>query len=1086
MSDDVKPDQLEPALQSAASDASAPIGRRRFSRRRKAVLIGSGVVAVIVAGLWAQRMAISDELIRQQFADRSIPASYQIEAIGLRTQRLTNVVIGQKDRPDLVAQTLELTLDWGFSGPTIREVRADGLRLMGRVENGKVSFGHLDKFTDPDSSEPFTLPDFQAHLTDARLSLVTPWASLGMALSGNGNLRRNFNGNLAVVSPKFEVGGCAGLQPQFQGKIRISRAEPQLIGPLKLAQLSCPDQAIVADRPSFDLDAGISEDFKRWRGKVEARTASVALADVNLKALEIRSNFSGTAQRTDLTVEGGILRWAMPQAQGRGGDISLTGYIGSAGQAIDGKAKFSRASVASAVRANLLRAGQGVSGSPIGPLGDRATRAASTALADFAGSAEFALLGDVDDAELTVANVAVRSGSGAVLTSASDSRITLGLANGGLAWSANGRWALQGGGLPQVSADIQRSAQGRVKGHVAMAPYVAGGAMLAMDPVTLTGSGDGDYRFAGQIRLSGPIGDGRVESAAIPLRGQWTKNGSLMLDGGCHAVTAQSLSIVGYRLRDPRLSLCSAPQRNLLAFGPKGLSGQIHLPSLALRGQSADGGAILVGAGPGRYDLASGFWSLQDANVRLVSAPVAASAKPADGDEEPTPPTRFQAARIEGRMDGRSFAGKLIGAQARIGAVPLNMSEIDGDWRFADGALSLNGGLRLTDASDDPRFYPLRAEQAQLRFADGRITATAPFSEERTGRKILDADIVHHFDGRGGTAKLLVKELRFNEGLQPDQLTRLALGVVANVDGSVVGDGFIRWNDAGVTSGGTFATAKTNLAAAFGPVSGLSGTIHFDDLLNLRTAPRQVVTIDVINPGIAVLDGRIEYQLTGDQQVRIDGGRWPLASGELKLHPATLNFGVEESRRLNFELVGIDAAHLMQSFDFENLNVTGVFDGSLPVEFGGLGGRIVDGRIDSREGGGSIAYVGELTNRNLGMMANFAFGALRALKYSDLSVVLNGELDGEMVTDIRFGGVGQGEGTTQNFLTRQIARIPMIFNVKISAPFRSIFTTVRGLYDPSVQIEQNLPALMRMQDEIEEQAAQQKNAVQPIASEPVR
>ncbi|MGQ2931925.1 MAG: intermembrane phospholipid transport protein YdbH family protein, partial [Sphingopyxis sp.] len=158
---------------------------------------------------------------------------------------------------------------------------------------------------------------------------------------------------------------------------------------------------------------------------------------------------------------------------------------------------------------------------------------------------------------------------------------------------------------------------------------------------------------------------------------------------------------------------------------------------------------------------------------------------------------------------------------------------------------------------------------------------------------------------------------------------------------------------------------------------------------------------------------------------------------------------------------------------------------TLPVEFDGLGGRIVGGRIDARDGGGTLAYVGELTNHDLGVMANFAFGALRSLKYDDLTIILNGDLDGEMVTDIRFGGIGQGEGATQNFITRQVAKLPLVFNIKIQAPFRQLITSAKGFYDPTVYIEQNLPALMQAQEDAKAAAA--KNlTVQPPASEPVQ
>ena len=62
-----------------------------------------------------------------------------------------------------------------------------------------------------------------------------------------------------------------------------------------------------------------------------------------------------------------------------------------------------------------------------------------------------------------------------------------------------------------------------------------------------------------------------------------------------------------------------------------------------------------------------------------------------------------------------------------------------------------------------------------------------------------------------------------------------------------------------MTSTGRFSTAGTDLAAAFGPVSGIKGSVAFTDLLGLVSAPGQVVTIASINPGIAVENGRIAF-----------------------------------------------------------------------------------------------------------------------------------------------------------------------------------------------------------------------------------
>jgi len=72
------------------------------------------------------------------------------------------------------------------------------------------------------------------------------------------------------------------------------------------------------------------------------------------------------------------------------------------------------------------------------------------------------------------------------------------------------------------------------------------------------------------------------------------------------------------------------------------------------------------------------------------------------------------------------------------------------------------------------------------------------------------------------------------------------------------------------------------------------------------------------------------------------------------------------------------------------------------------------------------------------------------------------------------------------FLTNQVAKLPLVFNVKIKAPFRQLLTSAKGFYDPSLLIEQNLPALMRAQEEAEAAAKGAPPPVQPPESEPMR
>ena len=128
--------------------------------------------------------------------------------------------------------------------------------------------------------------------------------------------------------------------------------------------------------------------------------------------------------------------------------------------------------------------------------------------------------------------------------------------------------------------------------------------------------------------------------------------------------------------------------------------------------------------------------------------------------------------------------------------------------------------------------------------------------------------------------------------------------------------------------------------------------------------------------------------------------------------------------------------------------------------FNQQGGRIVGGTLISRGGGGEVSYVGDLSYENMGVFANFAFNALRSIQYKDLTVGINGDLGGEIITEVSFAGVQQGKGAKRNFITRQLAKVPIIFNVRISAQFLQLIGSVRGFYDPKYASELYLPKVI--------------------------
>jgi len=223
----------------------------------------------------------------------------------------------------------------------------------------------------------------------------------------------------------------------------------------------------------------------------------------------------------------------------------------------------------------------------------------------------------------------------------------------------------------------------------------------------------------------------------------------------------------------------------------------------------------------------------------------------------------------------------------------------------------------------------------------------------------------------------------------------------------------------------------------------------------------------------------IRYALLPDQRVAIEGGRWPFAQGELTLLPTIMDMSSEKPRRMAFRVIGLEAGAFIQKLELENISATGTFDGLLPMVFDASGGRIVGGILNARQHGmpplvvdhiegldipcdpdrqaGNLAYVGQVSNENLGRMGKLAFDALKDLQYKCLTILMDGAIDGEVVTQVAFNGINRGKlSTVPKPIATQFVGLPFIFNIKIEAPFRGLMNTARSFTDPSMLIRQHL------------------------------
>ena len=1042
---------------------------RRSGRRRIAVAAGLGggvVLAALLAG-WIERRPIVAHFVDDKLGAAHVPAAYRLVAIGPFVQRLEDVRIGAAAAPDLVARSVELQIGYGLSGPYLREVRAEGVRLSARVIDGRVSLGAIDRLLPASTGAALiTLPDIVVDVKDARVALDTPAGAVGASIEGSGNLADGFAGRAMVAAPLLAAGGCAVRGMAADVRVTIAARKPRITGPLDLVALACPSQRLALAKGRATLDVTFAPSLDNWQGGAALVGFAGHAGVARFGGASGMATLAGDAKRIDGSTGLTLADVASPAATAR--SVLLGGRYryspGVTGLVFAGDLAVRHAALSPARRSAVLGAAKVSAGSPIAPLVARAAVGIDRLLADADAEARIAFTaGGSAGAGFSVRTLALTGHDGGFV------RIAEGDGFGWQArdrkWRVDGRITTGGGTLPALDVRLDQSVAGApVDGMARLSPYAAGGARLTMTPLTFRSTG-AVTRFATVATLDGPLGSGRVEGLTMPLAGRIDTRGSFVLGEGCTPLSFRALNVGSITLASSRIGLCGeggAPLVSRTAGGS--LRYGALVTDLRLQGHS---GTAPLSIGAARVAVSAAGVSVRQLALQL-------------GKDDAV--TRLDADSIDGTLDHGTIAGPFAGAAARIAHVPLDLTGLAGRWTLAGAALSLTGSITVADAAVAPRFAPLVSLDAALRFDGGRIDATAGLHEPRSDALVSNVVIHHDLASGAGGATLDVPGLQFvPKGLQPEALTPLTLGVIANTQGIVTGQGRIDWTAKGVTSSGAFHTDGIDLAAAFGPVSKIVGTISFTDLLGLVTPPHQTATIAEINPGVAVSNGVVHYQLRAGQKVQVEDARWPFAGGELILDPSLLSFEQTAQRHLTFRVKGLDAAAFVQQLAFPNISATGVFDGSLPMIFDQSGGRIVQGMLVARRGGGTLAYVGELSNAQLGSMGKLAFDALKAIRYSSLAIGLDGRLDGEIVSSVTFDGVRQETGET-TMVARMIRNLPFRFNIRIRAPFRGLMGSARAFVDPSVLLQNGVPPAAAPPTP----PAARSGAIQPAESEPVR
>ncbi len=1024
------PDETEPLNESPESAAAPP----RRTKRRKIALVSAGALAALAVGLWSAREQIAGGLIDRQLAQMGLPGRYAIEGIGADREVLTGIVIGDPAHPDLTIARVEVRMAYGLTGPRIGQIILDQPRLYGTYRQGHLSFGALDKVLQsgsPSATAP-GLPDLDLRVIDGRALLETDYGRLAAKADGAGNLTGGFKGTLAAIMPGVMAAGCSSERLSAYGDVSVSAGKPRFAGPVRLAGLAC-GKNLAAGPSTLMLDVTGDKDLggATIKGKLDAGALTAPGMAASHLMLGGELAFKQGALRGHVLSEAKGLRTAGLTAGKLGVDGDLDRKAGGQNLVFRGAISGLDLARGAATEKALAGAQTAAEGTLAGSLLAKIRSALTREERGSRLAGNVVLRHEGARWSLVAPSAELRGGSGAALLTVSRLQVA---SEPDKLPVLTGNFVMAGEGMPPITGRMEPGAGGRPALKLRMAEYRAGADMLALPLLEVAQGPGGSLSFSGTALASGAIPGGAVRGLVLPIAGTISPRGDLALWQRCMTPAFTSLQVGAVTLDKRQLTVCPAGGRAIMESGPRGVSAALGINALALSGRLGET-PLVLNTGP--VGLAwPGTLTVRDANVVLGPADTA---------------TRLKLANLVAQL-GKDFTGTFDGVDSTLAAVPIDISNAAGDWRFADGVLTLSGvRFAAADRFQPARFKTLAGEGGVLTLKDNRILANALLREPDSQREVLRIALRHDLATARGHADLVVDALVFDEGkIVPGKVGGLQLrdlapqfrGVIADADGTVRGKGVVDWTADRVTSSGSFGTDKLDFSAAFGPVKGLSGTLQFTDLIGMVTAPHQILHVASANPGIEVTDGVVDIELLPEQVVRINGGIWPFLGGKLRLAPGDLRTTVNEPRRFRIEMDGIDASKFLERMELANLSATGVFDGHLPLEFDANGGRIVGGELVSRAPGGTVSYVGALSYKDLSTMANFAFDALKSLDYSRMTIGMDGNLAGDVVTRVEFTGIKQGKAAKQNFITRQVARVPIRFNVNIHAPFYSLISSM--------------------------------------------
>ncbi len=723
---------------------------------------------------------------------------------------------------------------------------------------------------------------------------------------------------------------------------------------------------------------------------------------------------------------------------------------------------------------------------PIGPTFAAAERALDAASDRFEVIVPLTLASDGGDLRLqAVAPAEARAATGVVLRLSPLRQDAPALVMQWPGAALHGAVALElsGGGAPHATLLIDTltwspGAPFEADGTLALADWRNQGALIAADEldVTLAIAPDGAGRLdlRGPARITGPLGNGEVRDLvpALDIAVLWNPGWRVVSNRGCLPTQIGGIDAAGLSFANGAFALCPLNGALIAADANRNLSGGFIVQRLALNGRMAG-----PSAQPARLSSDGVVGRFRGRTGDVVLALEADAPRLAiDMAEGRTLAVTLRRMTADAHMSGGSWnvTGAFEHGTLNDPALPGSVSTIAGRWSAAPEdnrpVIRIDAGEALLTANDPASenertlFNPLRLAAIDAILRDGRIDANGLIVLEEEARQLAAFSAHHEVDEGAGAAQVSAPSIVFGEALQPYHITERARGMIENARGPAAAFADIVWSRDDIDATGRIRLDGVSFATSTMPIiQDVRGEVYFDDLFAITTPPGQSLTVGLVNPGIAVRNGRARFQLLTDQRVSVESAEFDFAGGVLAMAPTTVRLGENETS-IVLSLRDVDAASLLANLNIPDLAATGTLEGRFPLRLTNRTAYIDGGELRALPGGGIISYTGDAADNATGP-AQIAFQALRSFRYDALRLTLDGDISGDVVSSIEFSGhnsgraVDLGEIAPVPGLGRVTVRgVPFDFNVRVTAPFRRLAQTAASITDPGIILDRGRAA----------------------------